>query len=93
MAEKRLIDANDLWKKTFCCDEVAGVREFIEKAPTVDAVEVVRCKDCKNWKRLDHLGCTDFVKVCMLSNYMVGATGFCVYGERRTNEMPTLQRE
>ena len=23
--------------------------EFIKKQPTVDAVKVVRCKDCKNW--------------------------------------------
>lgn len=38
--EKRLIDANDLWQKTFICDEVAEVRKFIEQAPTVDAVEV-----------------------------------------------------
>lgn len=28
--------------KTFICDEVAEVRKFIEQAPTVDAVEVVR---------------------------------------------------
>ena len=38
--EKRLIDANDLWHKTFICDEVAEVRKFIEQAPTIDAVEV-----------------------------------------------------
>lgn len=39
--EKRLINANDLWQKTFICDEVSEVRKFIEQAPTVDAVEVV----------------------------------------------------
>ncbi len=39
--EKRLIDANDAWQKTFNCDEVAEVRKLIEDAPTVDAVEVV----------------------------------------------------
>lgn len=48
-----------------------------------DWAKVVRCKDCKHWKHFDHLGCTDFVKVCGLANYMVGATGFCVYGEKR----------
>lgn len=37
----RLIYANDIWRKTFVCDEVAEVRKFIEQAPTVDAVEVV----------------------------------------------------
>ena len=46
--EMRLIYANDLYQKTFICDEVAEVRKFIEQAHTVDAVEVVRCKDCKH---------------------------------------------
>ena len=50
----------------------------------------VRCKACKQWKHLEHIGCTDFVKACMLANYMVGATGYCVYGERRTDENPDL---
>lgn len=49
----------------------------------VDAVEVVRCKDCKRWKHFDHLGCTDFGKVCGLANYMIGANGYCLYGEGR----------
>lgn len=39
--EKRLIDANELWQKTFVCDEVAEVRKFIEQAPTVYAVKNV----------------------------------------------------
>ena len=56
---------------------------WIRNQPTIDAVEVVRCKDCKNWKHLDHLGCTDFVKLCKWGGYMVGANGYCVYGERK----------
>ena len=47
-------------------------------------VPVVRCRDCKHWLK-DVPGCTDFVGRCELSNYMVGATGYCVYGERRVN--------
>ena len=39
--EKRLIDANALWHKTFTCEDAADVRKEIENAPTVDAVEVV----------------------------------------------------
>lgn len=63
-----------------------GIRKAlrcIEQAKTIDAVEVVRCRDCKNWKHLDHLGCTDFVKLCKCGGYMVGANGYCVYGERK----------
>ena len=40
-SEQRLIDAFDLWSKTFICDEVAEVRKFIVNAPTVDAEEIV----------------------------------------------------
>ena len=42
---------------------------------------IVRCKDCKHWLK-DVAGCTDFVGRCELANYMVGAAGFCVYGEK-----------
>lgn len=59
--------------------------KLVKEAPAVDAVEVVRCKDCKHWMK-DVPGCTDFVGRCELANYMVGATGHCVYGERRADE-------
>ena len=51
-----------------------------------NTVEVLRCKDCKHWKHFEHIGCTDFVKVCGLANYMIGANGYCLYGERKDNE-------
>lgn len=51
---------------------------------TVDAVEVVRCKDCKHWLK-DVPGCTYNVGRCEWAGYMVGAAGFCVYGERKNN--------
>jgi hypothetical protein len=58
---KRLIYAGDLWHKTFVCEEPGDFRKAIENAPSVDAVEVVRCKDCKHWS--DGVrGCTDHVK-------------------------------
>lgn len=42
----RLIDADEL-----IVMEYGGIKfvpkEFIDDAPTVDAVEVIRCKDCK----------------------------------------------
>ena len=59
--------------------------DTIKFAPSVDALKVVRCKDCKHWKHFAHLSCTDFVKVCGLANYMIGANGYCLYGERREN--------
>ena len=52
--------------------EIEEVREKFG----VEFAEVVRCKDCKHWKHFDHLGCTDFAKVCGLANYMIGANGY-----------------
>ena len=61
------------------------VKHASEEAPAVDAVPVVRCKDCKHWLK-DVPGCTDIVGRCEWANYMVGAVGYCVYGERKDNE-------
>ena len=66
--------------------EPGKARQLMKSAPTIDAVPVVRCKDCKYWKHFDHLGCTEFVKVCGLANYMIGANGYCLYGERKDGE-------
>ena len=96
-SEKRLIDANALTEKhcggcakeiqEMCkSDPVCASMMWVVEEPTVDAVEVVRCKDCKHWKHFKHLGCTDFVKVCGLANYMIGENGYCLYGERKDNE-------
>lgn len=53
--EKRLIDANALRSYMDECSKESRFRvyygyavSFINAAPTVDAVEVVRCKDCKH---------------------------------------------
>ena len=68
------------------CESGCLWRKKVSDAPTVDAVEVVRCKDCKHWKHIAHVGCSDFAKVCMLANYMIGANGYCLYGERKDND-------
>jgi hypothetical protein len=55
-----------------------SVMRLIEAAPTVDAVEVVRCKDCK------HYGTSG----CAMDAFSFDVTeeSFCSYGERRENE-------
>ena len=48
-SEKRLIDANALIKEANADGAYGYVdAKQIADAPTVDAVEVVRCKDCKH---------------------------------------------
>lgn len=58
MGEQRLIDANALFKNG--CIIVRGedgemvasqMIELLRRAPTVDAVPVIRCKDCKHRDR------------------------------------------
>lgn len=68
-------------------------KKTIDAIPAADAAEVVGCKNCKHWKHFDHLGCTDFAKVCGLANYMTGANGFCLYGERKGGDADGQARD
>lgn len=65
----------------------AGVnwaRNTLHDMPTADAVEVVRCKDCKRY--VDNREA--FVTYCKRGNDMACVTEdhFCSYGERREGE-------
>lgn len=51
---------------------------FIENAPTFDAVEIVRCKDCK-W--FDRTECCN----CKYMNDFVGENDYCSFAERKEN--------
>lgn len=56
-----------------------ALKEMINNAPAVDAVEVIRCKDCKHYF---HYG--DEVYGCRTFGMMkTRPDGFCSYGERR----------
>ena len=90
MAEKRLIDANamrDDWMENgeneYVYDTNA-VLDSIDSQPTVDAVEVVRCKDCI--RRYD----TDECPMCFLieGKYYeyTNGNGFCDRGERKEGD-------
>ena len=76
----RLIDADALWYRTFSCEDAADVRKEIEIAPTVDAVELVRCKDCKHYNTAS---CSDGCGWCEEMNAGWSDNDFCSYGERR----------
>ena len=65
-----------------------GLIELIEKAPTIDAVPVVRCLECKHWKPsgskagnsfsdMEYIGGCEFTKYCRRES------DFCSYGERK----------
>jgi len=65
-----------------CREEICATKDTIMAAPAVDALPVVRCKDCKHWLK-DVAGCTENVGRCEWANWMVGDNGYCVYGERK----------
>ena len=75
----RLIDANDLLAEYDRQHEgePGKARKLIEDAPAVDAVEVVRCKDCRHIT-VERGLC--FCNVWEKFNGM-GYEGFCNYGE------------
>ena len=52
-----------------------------DSAPTVDAVEVVRCKDCKWWE-------TDEVFKCVAYDafWVANPDDYCPWGERKEDE-------
>ena len=86
MGMARLIDPDKLFRAIRDDAEISGktyarVKEHIFNAED----EVVRCKVCKHWLK-DVPGCTEQIGRCEWANYMVGAVGYCVYGERRTDE-------
>ena len=95
MNDMRLIDADaltDEYIRLQYSDQTMGIvckRYMSEIArvsnqPTIDAVPVVRCKNCKHWSR-DGNGYGDDESHCTnpdgLDNY-ARADDFCSYGER-----------
>ena len=89
--EKRLIDANAIEakiEKSFrnlianqsrpdLAAALSYVGDLIIEAPTVDALEVVRCKDCK------HCSVDTMFGSCWCHGFSVKLDHFCSYGERR----------
>ena len=100
--EKRLIDANALKQMfdereaddvelyggvhIIECFPADDAKEIVDQMPTVDAVEVVRCKDCKHfcpYEGEEHKGdCAELVGL----ESCVYEDDFCFYGERREGE-------
>lgn len=88
----RLIDADKLEKQEYwgnerCFDYVDA--EDIDNAPTVDAVPVVRCKDCKHYRNYANGLC--YIHTEPKTNargysgeaVCVEPDDFCSYGERK----------
>ena len=64
------------------CLDCDSIMQVIKYAPTIDAVPVVRCKDCKYLHEADF----KYVQHCVLNEHQVDADDFCSYGERKDGE-------
>lgn len=77
----RLIDADALLEKMKQTYRYFDIKFDVEEAPTIDAVPVVRCKDCI--RRYD----TDECPMCHLSegkyDEYTNGNGYCDRGERK----------
>ena len=96
--EVRLIDANLLRAVLLeYLESTHGITEFtfencypywifakaIKSSPTVDAVPVVRCKDCKHYKQNPWSKEENMMCMCWCDWLATDPDDFCSYGERR----------
>ena len=63
----------------------------VEDAPTVDAVPVVRCRDCRHWSKYPGSSAAPRYHECMarmthMGNLYTTADEFCSRGERKDGE-------
>ena len=79
---KRLIDAysaKQALEYTLVGDSASMAERVIDSQPTVDAVPVVRCQECKRWESY----CNGKVGLCQKRKGVARANDFCSYGERK----------
>ena len=85
---KRLIDADALLEKMKRTSRYFDVVFDVEEMPTVDAVEVVRCRKCKHWKPSgskagNSFSDMEYIGGCEFTKYYRRESDFCSYGERK----------
>ena len=63
-------------------------REFLDKFPTIYAIPVVRCRECKHWKPTgskagNSFSDMEYIGGCEFTKYCRRESDFCSYGERK----------
>lgn len=71
-------DASYLYQD--CADN--RIETWVDEMPTVDAVEVVRCKDCMYGEPNGQYGCKCY-HYKLYETHEMSPNGFCSWGERR----------
>ena len=57
----------------------------VSNALTIDAVPVVRCKDCAHWKPCPVSEYKEH-NYCEWAGWLVGGNAYCAYGEVKNND-------
>lgn len=87
-------NCGECYRRWYCyidpreCDKLTdsvSVTKEIDRAPTIDAVPVVRCRDCKHWHK-DTVFCDymSYGEAAERVNWY--ADDFCCYGERKEDK-------
>lgn len=73
------IEKTDKEAFAFKCGWNDALKSVMENAPTIDAVEVVRCKDCEYFL-------SDEPPICELTMYGAKDNRYCAWGKRKDAE-------
>ena len=86
-------DGCDAPEKGMCNDDMCEFAEIVKKFPTIDAVPVVRCKDCKYYDYRENAGKAKSKRhesktkcCCRSALIFTKPHNFCSYGERRSDD-------
>lgn len=75
----KLIDHITETYSDWCVKPVRPIFDFISGMPSVDAIEVVRCKDCAWYDENDEL--------CLREGMCMDGEDYCSYGERNDGRL------
>ena len=64
-----------------CVNHEGEIMDCVRYAPEVDAVQVVRCGECR-YRELAKVNCKGYV-ICPASGMEITDDDYCSYGERR----------
>ena len=89
-AIKQINEKARKWSGSFYGTGLVGAIDILLNVPTVAAVPVVRCKDCKHWKPGDSFGgnsLDDMQRIgrCPIVRFGRRENDFCCEGERKDN--------
>ena len=75
-------------KKAIYREAILAVKSILHCAKPIDAVEVVRCRECKHWKPSgskagNSFSDMEYIGGCEFTNYYRRESDFCSYGERK----------